>query len=57
VKKGTSVGKFLAMVKGQIGTDFSDIRAVSPDDLMYIKEDLIIPHVSDLRPRWWVWVS
>lgn len=44
LKKGTSIGKFLEQVKQQLSQEFSDIRAISPDDLMYIKEDLIIPH-------------
>jgi protein FAM50 len=45
LKKGTTIGKFLEQVKQQLSQEFSDIRAISPDDLMYIKEDLIIPHV------------
>lgn len=38
-KKGTTVGRFLGMVQ----TDFKELRNTSPDALMFIKEDLIIP--------------
>ncbi|CDF36028.1 unnamed protein product [Chondrus crispus] len=39
-KKGTTVGRFLAMVQ----TEFKELRNTSADTLMFIKEDLIIPH-------------
>lgn len=39
-KKGTTVGRFLAMVQ----RDFKQLRNTSADSLMFIKEDLIIPH-------------
>lgn len=39
-KKGTNVGHFLAMVQ----RDFNQLRNTSADALMFIKEDLIIPH-------------
>ena len=45
VKKGASVGKFLEQVKQQIVSEFSEIRSISSEDLLYVKEDLIIPHV------------
>jgi protein FAM50 len=44
VAKGTTVGKFLEAVRNQLSSDFSELRAVSSDNLLYIKEDLIIPH-------------
>lgn len=44
VSKGTSVGKFLEQVRQQLSTEFSELRATSSDNLLYIKEDLIIPH-------------
>ena len=43
VNKGMTVGKFLEKIKGEIVSEFPDLRSVSADDLMYIKEDLIIP--------------
>jgi len=46
VRKGVSVGRFLEMVKQQLVADFSEVRSTSPEDLIYVKEDLIIPHVS-----------
>lgn len=39
-KKGTTIGRFLAMDQ----SEFKELRNVSADSLMYIKEDLIIPH-------------
>lgn len=40
VKKGTTVGRFLATVQSQ----FKQLRNMSADELMFVKEDLIIPH-------------
>eukprot|EP00013_Stygamoeba_regulata_P024450 CAMPEP_0177647976 /NCGR_PEP_ID=MMETSP0447-20121125/10583_1 /TAXON_ID=0 /ORGANISM="Stygamoeba regulata, Strain BSH-02190019" /LENGTH=372 /DNA_ID=CAMNT_0019150589 /DNA_START=48 /DNA_END=1166 /DNA_ORIENTATION=+ len=37
--KGTSIAKFLDMVRNE----FRELRGLSVDDLIYIKEDLIIP--------------
>jgi len=39
-RKGDEIGKFLEKVRLQ----WSELRGVSTDNLMYIKEDLIIPH-------------
>ncbi|KAG9102823.1 hypothetical protein FRC06_001012 [Ceratobasidium sp. 370] len=39
-KKGDDIGSFLEKCRQQ----FPELRAVSVDNLMYIKEDLIIPH-------------
>lgn len=39
-KKGTTIGRFLGMVQ----TQFKDLRGTSSDELVFIKEDLIIPH-------------
>jgi protein FAM50 len=41
-KKGDTVSAFLEKCRQQ----FPELRGVSVDNLMYIKEDLIIPHVS-----------
>jgi protein FAM50 len=43
VKKGTTIGNFLELVKQQLSTEFYSLRSLSSDSLMYIKEDLIIP--------------
>jgi len=32
-------------VKAQVAAEFTELRAISADELVYIKEDLIIPHV------------
>ncbi|GAA5906615.1 hypothetical protein JCM8208_000497 [Rhodotorula glutinis] len=39
-KKGDSIAQFLDKCRAQ----FPELRAISVDNLMYIKEDLIIPH-------------
>jgi protein FAM50 len=44
VAKGATIGKFLEAVRQQLSTDFSEMRSASSDNLLYIKEDLIIPH-------------
>ena len=42
--KGTTIEQFLVQVKEQCMVEFRDLRSCSADSLMYIKEDLIIPH-------------
>lgn len=44
IRKGTTIGRFLEIVKKQISGEFKEILCVSSDSLMYVKEDLIIPH-------------
>lgn len=44
MKKGDSIHRFLAKVLDSIRKEFTELRAVNVDNLMYIKEDLIIPH-------------
>jgi len=44
VKKGTSISTFLYKVKQQLEPDFKELKNVGSETLMYIKEDLIIPH-------------
>jgi len=45
VEKGFTIGRFLAKSKSELEkTDFPELRMVPLDSLMYIKEDLIIPH-------------
>jgi len=45
VEKGWSVGAFLAKCKRDLEkTDFPELRSTTLDSLMYVKEDLIIPH-------------
>eukprot|EP01031_Cornospumella_fuschlensis_P027418 gene27418-33117_t len=46
-KKGCTIGKFLEAVKAQLLDEFKELRSVSNEDLLYVKEDLIIPqHLS-----------
>jgi len=42
--KGISIGDFLELVRKELSPHFSELRGISGDYLMYIKDDLIIPH-------------
>jgi len=44
-EKGFTIAQFLAKAKGELEKgDFPELRTVPVDALMYVKEDLIIPH-------------
>eukprot|EP00936_MAST-01D_sp_MAST-1D-sp1_P001162 g1162.t1 len=43
VPKGTLIGKFLELVRQNLCAEFPEMRGVSADNLLYVKEDLIIP--------------
>lgn len=44
VRKGDTIGGFLKAVREQLAPQFRELRAVSVDNMMYVKEDLILPH-------------
>ncbi|ORY37032.1 XAP5 protein [Rhizoclosmatium globosum] len=44
IKKGATIAEFLAAAKAQ----WDELRGVNVDNLIFVKEDLIIPHVSSL---------
>lgn len=44
VKKGDTIGGFLRAVKEQLAPEFRELRATSVDNIMYVKEDIILPH-------------
>ncbi|KAH7933344.1 hypothetical protein HPB49_011631 [Dermacentor silvarum] len=44
MKKGNSIYQFLQKCMELLRKDFYELRAVTADQLMYVKEDLIIPH-------------
>lgn len=44
MKKGNSIYQFLFACLENLRKDFNELRSVSADQLMYVKEDLIIPH-------------
>jgi protein FAM50 len=46
VRKGCTMEQFLSFVKVQLGEDFPELRNISPADMLYVKEDMIIPHVG-----------
>lgn len=41
---GNSIYQFLQRALEQLRKEFNELRAATADHLMYIKEDLIIPH-------------
>jgi hypothetical protein len=45
VTKGTSIDRFLDLVR----QEFNELRNINVENLMFIKEDLIIPHVSFIQ--------
>ncbi|EFN54296.1 hypothetical protein CHLNCDRAFT_58339 [Chlorella variabilis] len=44
VRKGDNVGQFLKAVVEQLTPQFREIRTTSVGNLMYVKEDIILPH-------------
>ncbi|KAG5041710.1 hypothetical protein JHK85_014186 [Glycine max] len=44
VRKGDSIGEFLRAVQQQLAPEFREIRTTTVENLLYVKEDLIIPH-------------
>jgi len=44
ITKGATIEEFLIAVKQQCQEEFRDLRTCSADSLMYVKEDLVIPH-------------
>ncbi|CAG0881607.1 unnamed protein product [Cyprideis torosa] len=44
VRKGHTIYQFLGKALESLRKEFSELRSVTTDQLMYIKEDLIIPH-------------
>lgn len=44
VTKGTTIAKFLEAVRQDLAKSFPEMKRISPDTLLYVKEDLIIPH-------------
>jgi protein FAM50 len=45
VEKGHTIGQFLAKSKKELEkTDFPELRTTTLDSLLYVKEDLILPH-------------
>eukprot|EP00123_Amoebidium_parasiticum_P019493 comp26044_c0_seq1/m.47072 comp26044_c0_seq1/g.47072 ORF comp26044_c0_seq1/g.47072 comp26044_c0_seq1/m.47072 type:complete len:336 (-) comp26044_c0_seq1:15-1022(-) len=44
VRKGNSIREFLQRCLETLRKEFPDLRVISVENLMYIKEDLIIPH-------------
>lgn len=44
VRKGDSIGQFLTAVQKQLSIDFREVRSTSANSLMFVKEDMILPH-------------
>jgi protein FAM50 len=45
VKKGNTIQQFIETVRRQLVGEFTELRTMSSDHLLYVKEDMIIPHV------------
>lgn len=48
ILRGMTVGEFLEMARRELEKEFIELRTVPTDNLMYVKEDLILPHVGKL---------
>ena len=44
MKKGTTIANFLQRALEILRKEFSELRIATTDHLMFVKEDLIIPH-------------
>ncbi|KAK8625150.1 hypothetical protein V6N13_090027 [Hibiscus sabdariffa] len=44
-RKGDTIGEFLRAVQQQLAPEFREIRTTTVENLLYVKEDLIIPHL------------
>mmetsp|Transcript_52055 Transcript_52055/g.60147 ORF Transcript_52055/g.60147 Transcript_52055/m.60147 type:complete len:393 (-) Transcript_52055:89-1267(-) len=44
IQKGDSVGDFLEIIRKNLCHDFRELNKVASDGLVYVKEDLILPH-------------
>jgi protein FAM50 len=44
IAKGQTIGQFLEKARKDLVSEFHELRGLGGDGLMYIKEDLIIPH-------------
>ncbi|KAH9555187.1 hypothetical protein CY35_08G101700 [Sphagnum magellanicum] len=44
VRKGDSIAEFFRAVQHQLAAEFQEIHTASVENLLYVKEDLIIPH-------------
>ena len=46
MKKGHTIYQFLQKALEVLRTEFTELRTVTADQLMYVKEDLIIPQTN-----------
>ena len=44
ITKGDNVGEFLEIIRKDLCLDFRELGSVASDALLYVKEDLILPH-------------
>ncbi|CAD7956425.1 unnamed protein product [Amoebophrya sp. A120] len=44
IEQGATIGQFLKVARLQLLEDFAALRHVASDELLYVKEDLILPH-------------
>ncbi|KAI4984053.1 hypothetical protein ZWY2020_040906 [Hordeum vulgare] len=48
VRKGDSIGELLRADNQQLAPEFHEVRTTSVQNLLYVKEDLVIPHQHSL---------
>ena len=46
IEKGASVGRFLELVRDELAPTFKELKGVSGRDLIFVKEDLMLPHAT-----------
>ncbi|KAI3737744.1 hypothetical protein L2E82_27756 [Cichorium intybus] len=51
VRKEDTIGEFLRAVQQQVASEFREIDTTSVQFLLYVKEDLIIPHSQLLTSK------
>jgi len=44
VRRGDTIGAFLRKVRDALAPEFRELRAAAVDGMLYVKEDLILPH-------------
>lgn len=49
VPRGATIGRFLEWVRQDLSAEFPELAKISADGLLYVKEDLILPHSCDFH--------
>lgn len=49
IKKKTKISEFLEIVRKDLAKDYSELRNINHDGLLYVVEDTVIPSVSKIK--------